>query len=364
MIKRLLTKIKVGRREEIGKEEEERKPEYMHPFFGDDEEIEGYIDPHLSLIFSRYSFKLYIKFEYKEKREEKKKRGIMTSLPPTQVIEKLLPFFPNDAITYDLDVFCNWLDIDRRSASPFGDLVATYFPSDVKSNNNNNNNTENNEGKKEEEEVTYEVRWCKFIEGGDRNEELIRFHERIQLFVLLEIDGGTFIETNDHRWELFLLYEHHSANGKGKGSKGKGMGKGRDSLLGYCSAYEFYHHPDQFRVRISQFLLFPQYQRKGHGRNLLNAIYKHAIARNVLDIPVEDPSLDFSRLRDMVDMSNLILGRYFSPSQKSISADQIKLIVLKHRLWKVPFPPPSPSLSFYYFLVLISEFIVYFFYLN
>jgi hypothetical protein len=44
----------------------------MHVFFGDDEEIDGYKKPKLTIYFNSYSFKIYYKFEYTEKRDESK----------------------------------------------------------------------------------------------------------------------------------------------------------------------------------------------------------------------------------------------------------------------------------------------------
>merc|ERR1712000_97478 len=106
----------------------------------------------------------------------------------------------------------------------------------------------------------------------------------MQMFVLLEIDGGTFIDSEDPRWEIYLLYENVNPSDTDQ----KNL-----HIIGYCTAYRFWAFPSSFRLRISQFLLFPPYQKKGHGRKLLQVIYDHAITRGAKDIPVEDPAPEF-----------------------------------------------------------------------
>lgn len=42
-------------------------------------------------------------------------------------------------------------------------------------------------------------------------------------------------------------------------------GKPHYSIVGYTTVYAFYAYPDKTRARISQMLVLPLYQRKGHG---------------------------------------------------------------------------------------------------
>ena len=37
------------------------------------------------------------------------------------------------------------------------------------------------------------------------------------------------------------------------------------SIAGFTTTYNFYAYPDKTRLRVSQMLILPPYQRKGHG---------------------------------------------------------------------------------------------------
>lgn len=65
------------------------------------------------------------------------------------------------------------------------------------------------------------------------------------------------------------------------------------SLAGYSTVYDFFHYPDQIRRRVSQFLLFPPFQKKGLGSKFLKAIYEGSRTKDVYDITVEDPAPDY-----------------------------------------------------------------------
>ena len=76
----------------------------------------------------------------------------------------------------------------------------------------------------------------------------------------------------------------------------------RYKSIGFLSCYNYYCYPDKKRPRISQVLVLPPYQKCGHGARLLTAMYDHACADPlVCDITVEDPSENFTRLRNFVD---------------------------------------------------------------
>ena len=77
----------------------------------------------------------------------------------------------------------------------------------------------------------------------------------MQVFLLWFIDGASFIEESDNQWEIYLLFE-----------------KSADAyaIVGYLTAYPFYYHPEQIRMRISQFFIMPPYQKKGHGSIFLH----------------------------------------------------------------------------------------------
>lgn len=237
-------------------------PEYAHIFFGDDEQLTGYNEPVITIYINAWSFKVYLNFEYNQKHKV---------LPAPDPIALITPYIAKNSIISDLDEFKESIGKDRKLSKPFGNPISNYEL------------TNRNTGVSKE----YNLYFHKFGTSDEEfDEEFVLFHENVQFFILLEIDGGTYIEAKDPRWEVFLLYEKQNIDGTDY-----------QHLIGYCTAYRFYAFPDSFRLRISQFLLFPPYQKCGHGRRLLQSIYDNAISRGARDIPVEDPAPEFGRLR-------------------------------------------------------------------
>jgi histone acetyltransferase 1 len=122
------------------------------------------------------------------------------------------------------------------------------------------------------------------------------YHKRMQLLMFLFIDGASFIDDSDPRWEIFVILEHVNDVPK--------------YLVGYATVYPFLamrpgKPRDAFfaeRIRVSQVFVLPRYQRGGHGSRLLTAIYKNAHQRGAFEVTVEDPSEGFRLLRDVTDL--------------------------------------------------------------
>jgi histone acetyltransferase 1 len=88
----------------------------------------------------------------------------------------------------------------------------------------------------------------------------------------------------------------------------------RYSLVAFASVYLFYCYPDRQRPRISQLLVLPHYQRRGHGAELLQEICSDLCSDpSTHDITVEDPSEAFVQLRDFVDCRNALRLPTFQP---------------------------------------------------
>ncbi|CAG8464272.1 1734_t:CDS:2, partial [Racocetra persica] len=149
------------------------------------------------------------------------------------------------------------------------------------------------------------------------------FHRRLQIFVLFYIEAGSYIDEEDDKWEIALIFEK------------KTVGDSKVySIVGYCTMYLYYfltsagnsneNHTnanannklplhmsinqggqirDNIRVRISQFLILPHYQREGHGNKFYQALYQSFLADpRIKDITVEDPSDKFQEIRDKNDI--------------------------------------------------------------
>ncbi len=55
---------------------------------------------------------------------------------------------------------------------------------------------------------------------------------------------------------------------------------------GFCTVFNFFCYPDRVRMRVSQVLVLPPFQRQGIGRALLEAVYALADTHNALDVTV------------------------------------------------------------------------------
>ncbi|KAF3906173.1 hypothetical protein ABW20_dc0100828 [Dactylellina cionopaga] len=147
---------------------------------------------------------------------------------------------------------------------------------------------------------------------------------RMQILVLFFIEAGSVIDREEenedwlrNRWDVFLLYERLPGD--------------KYSFVGYCTVHKYWYFsvgnkgekeeakeggseenqgnkifPQEYRARISQFLILPPFQKKGHAKDLYNVIIQEFLAtKDVKEITVEDPSERFEELRDVADFHRL-----------------------------------------------------------
>ena len=131
----------------------------------------------------------------------------------------------------------------------------------------------------------------------DNSSGFEEYHAKMQTFLMWFIDAASYIDTSDRKWDYFVIYEK-VANHEAESSW-------IYYFVGYCTVYRYYAYPDKIRPRISQFLILPPFQRKSLGAKLLQNVYNYYYTDNsIIDITVEDPSEEFSHLRDYVDCLN------------------------------------------------------------
>ena len=130
------------------------------------------------------------------------------------------------------------------------------------------------------------------------------FHRRMQLFVLLYIEAGSYISEDEDTWEFAVLFE--------KRRRRSSPDVVTYHFVGYSTLYPFYCFPERVRLRISQFLILPPYQQDGHGSALYTAIYQHVLAQpHIAELTVEDPAEAFEDLRDRNDLKMLLANDKF-----------------------------------------------------
>jgi len=119
------------------------------------------------------------------------------------------------------------------------------------------------------------------------------YHDRLQTFSLFLIDAISYLDPEDTKWEVYFVFEKY---------KDISTQEWKYGCIGYATVYPFFAYPSSTRFRVSQFLILPPYQHKGHGVKLLNSIYKICQTQSCLEVSVEDPSEDFQKLRDLTDL--------------------------------------------------------------
>ncbi|KAL9255052.1 Histone acetyltransferase type B catalytic subunit-like protein [Drosera capensis] len=121
-------------------------------------------------------------------------------------------------------------------------------------------------------------------------------YSRLVPLVLLLVDGSNPIDVTDSQWDLYLLVQKTINEGQVSEAR----------LLGFAAVYRFYHYPDSSRLRLSQILISPPYQRQGYGICLLETITKVGVAENVYDFTIEEPLDSLQRVRDVIDVPRLL----------------------------------------------------------
>lgn len=75
-----------------------------------------------------------------------------------------------------------------------------------------------------------------------------------------------------------------------------------------------------YKLRISQFIVLPTYQRLGIGSTLLESQYNYYLAdKKCTEITVEDPSDDFQQMKDALDIKLIWKGGYFKSIRNIIA---------------------------------------------
>ena len=256
-----------------GSEEKTFEPEFAHQVFREDETIYGYSeDLSVDVLCAPNTFEpRFVDVTYGEK--------VRSSLNPADDIRaNLNAWFPEAGTTTMKEAFLKRAEETKEMEIPGdgGKIIAEW------------------DGEGEEESgLRYSVRQFEFKES--ERETVGRWHDNVEPFVAFYIDAASKIDKNDGRWLWFVLIAQKKDNLK------------RWATCGFSTVYQFYAHPFQRRLRISQVLVLPPYQRKGFGAKLLDAVRVYAQmqdkeeGKEIADITVEDPTDQLQRLRDVRD---------------------------------------------------------------
>jgi histone acetyltransferase 1 len=269
-------------------------PEFTYPIVGEAEQIFGYKELDIDLRFTAHDLRPNLRSSFLRK---------FPSVGGTSALDinRTLRDYLSPAAFDKPEEFDQTIqnDTTAKDWKPPGELVASY--------------TRHGE--------SYEI-WA----GSLIDYRIRSLLDNIQIFILFFIEGGQFINTDDvdwtlDRWRVYYVYRKSSSPSTPYASP--------YSFVGYATTYRFYRFlapnqpiTDSFeklpptetikpkslssRIRISQFLILPNYQRGGHGSELYQAIYSEVMNDpTVLELTVEDPSEEFDKLRDINDFKIL-----------------------------------------------------------
>ena len=242
------------------------RPEYTHQFFGDTEMIFGYKGLKIKMYYTASKLRLYFDVYYSDKVDLKETDGIEADNVISMIKNKLelQNYFTN------LDKYVQCVQ-DEDDFKPYGEKLHEFTSSDDR---------------------TFEI----YFADHETKDFIQNYHEQMQHFLLWFIDGASYIDCEDDRWNYFVIYEKVKVNSNHL-----------YYFVGYSTVYCYYAYPANLRPRISQVLVLPPYQKKNIGYHLLQTINNYYISNpKVTDITVEDPSDHFSQLRNYVDCLNCV----------------------------------------------------------
>lgn len=103
------------------------------------------------------------------------------------------------------------------------------------------------------------------------DEKYAQLHRRMESLLVFFIDGVNKLNLLDPLWDFYILYK---------------IGSKKTYIpIGYCTVRKVYAPQDKIRRRLSQFMIFPPYQRRGYGLFFLDKLQAYLRSkRETLDI--------------------------------------------------------------------------------
>lgn len=243
------------------------RPEFTHQIFGDDEEIFGYKNLRIDYFLTPGYLDAYIGLSCKEKVSSKRFDGI----EPDDVYSAFIKFGCSPHFTRNLDVFCSEKLKADKEFKPFGQKIYEY-------------------SREADRQNKYEIFKIDSSLEEYSSQKFIDYILNVQTMLIYYIETASFIDTDDPQWTFFLLYENRKIGSDQ-----------RYVTIGFLSVYNYYAYPDKTRSRVSQVLILPNFQKSGHGAELLQAVYRDACENSkIIDVTAESPSPEFINLRDYV----------------------------------------------------------------
>ncbi|KAK7689007.1 hypothetical protein QCA50_007698 [Cerrena zonata] len=277
-------------------------PTFTYPIFGDEQKVYGYKGLRIEMKFASASLRQYFKVNYKER------------LPPSSAVDDIEAKLVEAGVllpdhTKDEETFRKQIEDEAATFKPFGTKMNSYsrrisheLRPDAASNSSWDQKPSAGPTRKSPEPepdedlelVEFEIWHATWKTPGFKE-----YHRRMQLFILLYIEGGSYIKEEEDEWEFVILYE--------KRQRKHSPDVWTYHFVGYSTLFPFYCYPEKIRLRISQFVILPPYQQEGHGSALYSTIYQYVLTSpRIAELTVEDPAEVFEDLRDRNDLKMLL----------------------------------------------------------
>lgn len=286
------------------------KPKFTYPIFGDSEQIFGYKDLRIDLVFDCESLKPLLTYKYSEK--------LSKDIKPIE--ETFSKFLPIDDYIFNSE--SKWLDSieEEKFQLPKENIVYSY---DRIIDNKIN---------------TFDIYKFKLFNDDNNNNNNFEISKklflRIQILILLYIEAGSYINLNDKGWELYMIYNRNENEGK-------------NIFIGFCTCYKYWkfekseeydkindiENESEYRCRLSQMIILPPFQNKGHGKEIYSFITNEwHNDKRCYEITIEDPNEEFDDLRDKCDLIRIIENENLIKDLKELPISKTDKLKLKNEL--------------------------------
>jgi len=243
-------------------------PVFTYPIFGDAETIYGYKELVIFLCFDHYTFYPFLNIKYTEKLDDPE----IVELKP-----KLMEFLPESTVFKDEIEWVDSIKEEKDSYKIPGELYDTF------------------EKEIDGQNSKFDIYKLNLQDVGG-----MELHKRLQILALLFIEAGSYIDSSDTLWDVYVLYKQSSDE---------------PSIVGYTTVYNYWKYPGsekfdkgelEVRKKISQFIILPTWQGQGLGGEFYSRLFdKWFISPSVSEVVVEDPNESVDDMRDRCDLEKL-----------------------------------------------------------
>lgn len=288
----------IRKREDVDCEDIAFPPAMAHQIFGENENIFGYKDLQVRLMYTAGPLDIYVGIKYQQRIDDYLSDGLKAD----DVVGIIASKLPDGCYYTNIDEFLKTL-AKSETFKPFGEKRCEYKLQDSFG-----------------VDRHFEIYQCDMIDN-----KFSKFFERLQTFVLWFVDAASYIDIDDPQWTFFICYEKYKELD----------GNYHYATVGYTTVYKYYAYPENMRPRISQMMILPPFQKLGIGAKFIETIYQYFIGDSkVIDITVEDPSDEFQRIRNYVDAKLCKDLPAFSPTviKNGFTKDMVKEAREKYKI--------------------------------